>query len=94
MNLLSKKIQTTQNSKKKTKKIIKTEQKKNIIKKENNIQNSNQKIFSHLNKFKNTSNCSDNSGRKKSKTSMSPSLKNLILKAKGVSDCRKNKIKS
>ena len=92
VNLLSKKIQTTQNSKKKTKKIIKTEQKKNIIKKENNIQNSNQKIFSHLNKFNNASNCSDNSGRKKSKTSISPSLKNLILKTKGISNYRKNKI--
>ena len=92
VNLLSKKIQTTQNSKKKTKKIIKTEQKNNMIKKENNIQNSNQKIFSHLNKFKNTSNCSENSGKKKTKTSISPSLKNLILKTKGISNYRKNKI--
>jgi hypothetical protein len=92
VNLLSKKIQTTQNSKKKTKKIIKTEQKTNIVKKENNIQNSNQKIFSHLNKFKNTSNCLDNSAKKKSKTSISPSLKNLILKTKGISNYRKNKI--
>ena len=90
VNILSKKIQTTQNSKKKTRKIIKTENKNNVIKKVNNLQNSNKKLFSHLNTLKNMSNISENSERKKNKTSLSPSLKNLILKAKNITSYGKN----
>ena len=93
INLFSKKIQTTQNSKKKTKKIIKTDQKNNVIKKENNIKNNNnKKLFNHLNNIKNKENFSENSGRKKNNTSLSPSLKNLILKTKDTNNYRKNKI--
>ena len=90
LNILSTKIQTTQNSKKKTKKIIKTEKKNNVIKKVNNIQNSNKKLFSHLNAIKNIPNISENSDRKKNKTSLSPSLKNLILKTKNITNYGKN----
>ena len=83
VNVISKKIQTTQNSKKKNaKNILKTEKKNSVIKKANNIQN--KKLFSHLNTVKYISNYSENSERNKNKTSLSPSLKNLILKAKNV----------
>ena len=93
MNSISKKIQTTQNSKKKTKKLIKTEKKINVIKKVNNIQKSNNRLFTHLNTIKNMANFSQNSERKISKTSLSPSLKNLILKTKALNNnYRKNKI--
>ena len=92
VNTITKKIQTTQNSKKKTKKLIKTEKKNNVINKVNNIQNSNNRLFNHLNNIKNMANLSINSERKKSKTSLSPSLKNLILKTKCISNCRKKKI--
>ena len=92
MNIFSKKIQTTQNSKKKTKKLIKTEKKNNVIKNANHLQNSNKKLFSHLNTAKNISNISENSERKKNKTSLSPSLKNLILKAKNITYGKNNKI--
>ena len=90
MNILSKKIQTTQNSKKKSKKLIKTDKKNNVIKKVNNLQNSNKKLFSHLNTIKIISNTSENSERRKNKTSLSPSLKNLILKAKNNTNYGKN----
>ena len=90
VNIISEKIQTAQNSKKKTRKIVKTEKKNNVIEKANNLQNSNKKLFSHLNKVKNISNISDNSERKKNKTSLSPSLKNLILKAKNITNYGKN----
>ena len=92
MNIFSKKTQTTQNSKKKTKKLIKTEKKNNVIKNANHLQNSNKKLFSHLNTAKNISNISENSERKKNKTSLSPSLKNLILKAKNITYGKNNKI--
>ena len=92
MNIFSKKIQTTQNSKKKTKKLIKKEKKNNVIKNANHLQNSNKKLFSHLNTAKNISNISENSERKKNKTSLSPSLKNLILKAKNITYGKNNKI--
>ena len=92
VNSLSKKIQ---NSKKKTKKIIKTEKKPiNIIEKVTINKINNTKVFTHLNNIKRNTNNSENSDRKKNKTSLSPSLKNLILKTKGISNYRNNKIKS
>ena len=92
LNSFTKKIQTTQNSIKKTKKIIKTDKKNNVIKKINNIQYNNKRLFNHLNNTKNITNYSESSERKKNQTSLSPSLKNLILKTKGISNYRKNKI--
>jgi hypothetical protein len=92
LNSFTKKIQTTQNSIKKTKKIIKTDKKNNVIKKINNIQYNNKRLFNHLNNNKNITNYSESSERKKNQTSLSPSLKNLILKTKGISNYRKNKI--
>ena len=71
LNSFTKKIQTTQNSIKKTKKIIKTDKKNNVIKKINNIQYNNKRLFNHLNNTKNIT---------------------LILKTKGISNYRKNKI--
>ena len=82
-NYISIKDINTKNSKKKNaKNILKTEKKNSVIKKANNIQN--KKLFSHLNTVKYISNYSENSERNKNKTSLSPSLKNLILKAKNV----------
>ena len=92
LNSFTKKIQTTQNSIKKTKKIIKTDKKNNVIKKINNIQYNNKRLFNHLNNTKNITNYSESSERKKNQTSLSPSLKNLILKTKGISNYRKNKL--
>ena len=92
LNSFTKKIQTTQNSIKKAKKIIKTDKKNNVIKKINNIQYNNKRLFNHLNNNKNITNYSESSERKKNQTSLSPSLKNLILKTKGISNYRKNKI--
>ena len=92
LNILSKKIETSKNSKKKTKKIIKTEKKNNVIKKVNNIQKSNKKLFSHLNAIKNIPIISENSDRKKNKTSLSPSLKNLILKTKNINYGKNTKV--
>ena len=92
LNSFTKKIQTTQNSIKKTKKIIETDKKNNVIKKINNIQYNNKRLFNHLNNTKNITNYSESSERKKNQTSLSPSLKNLILKTKGISNYRKNKI--
>jgi hypothetical protein len=93
INLLSNKLQTAQNSKKKSQKIIRTEKKNNVIKKINkNVQNSNLKLFNHVNTTKKTINCLENTEGKISKTSLSPSLKNLILKTKGIANLRKNKI--
>jgi hypothetical protein len=93
INLLSNKLQTAQNSKKKSQKIIRTEKKNNVIKKINkNVQNSNLKLFSHVNTTKKTINCLENTEGRISKTSLSPSLKNLILKTKGIANLRKNKI--
>jgi hypothetical protein len=89
VNILSKKIQTTQNSKKKNAiNILKTEKKNNVINKVNNIQN--KKLFSHLNTVKYIPNYTENSERNKNKTSLSPSLKNLIIKAKNVNSYGKN----
>ena len=83
-----------QSSKKKTKKIIKTDKKPaNAVEKVINTKNINTKIFNHLNNIKRNVNNSENSDRKKNKTSLSPSLKNLILKTKGISNCRNNKMK-
>ena len=91
LNSLSKKMQS---SKKKTKKIIKTDKKPaNAVEKVINTKNINTKIFNHLNNIKRNVNNSENSDRKKNKTSLSPSLKNLILKTKGISNCRNNKMK-
>ena len=88
---LTKKIQ---NSKNKTKKIIKTEKKPiNIIEKVTINKINNTKVFNHLNNIKRNANNSENSDRKKNKTSLSPSLKNLILKTKGISNYINNKIK-
>ena len=93
VNLLSKKIQTTQNSKKKTKKVIKTDNKNNIFNPINTTQTNNKRLFTHLNTVQNViGNYSEKTERKKSKTSLSPSLKNIILKTKGITDQRKNKI--
>lgn len=93
INLLSNKLQTAQNSKKKSQKIIRTEKKNNVIKKLNkNVQNSNIKLFNHINNTKKTINCLENTEGRISKTSLSPSLKNLILKTKGIANLRKNKI--
>ena len=58
----------------------------------NNIQYNNKRLFNHLNNTKNITNYSESSERKKNQTSLSPSLKNLILKTKGISNYRKNKI--
>ena len=92
MNSLSRKIQ---NSSKKNKKIIKTEKKTaNVVKKVNNNKNINTKIFNNLNNLKKNPNNSENSERKKSKGSLSPSLKNLILKTKDINNYRKVKIKN
>ena len=94
INILAKSIQTSQNSKKKTKKVIKTDKKNNGIKKVNinNIQNSNKKLHNHLNGIKNGANFSENSERIRNKTSLSPSLKNLILKNKVINGHQKNKL--
>ena len=92
MSSLTKKMQTAQNSTKKTKKIIKTDKKNNVIKKINNFQYNNKRLFNHLNNTKKVTNYSESSERKKVQTSLSPSLKNLILKTKGISNYRKNKI--
>ena len=92
LNSLSRKIQ---NSSKKNKKIIKTEKKTaNVVKKVNNNKNINTKIFNNLNNLKKNPNNSENSDRKKSKGSLSPSLKNLILKTKDINNYRKVKIKN
>ena len=72
LNSFTKKIQTTQNSIKKTKKIIKTDKKNNVIKKINNIQYNNKRLFNHLNNTKNITNYSESSERKKVQTSLSP----------------------
>ena len=92
LSSLTKKMQTAQNSTKKTKKIIKTDKKNNVIKKINNFQYNNKRLFNHLNNTKKVTNYSESSERKKVQTSLSPSLKNLILKTKGISNYRKNKI--
>ena len=93
INLLSNKLQTAQNSKKKSQKLIRTEKKNNVIKKINkNVQNSNLKLFNHVNTTKKAINCLENTEGRISKTSLSPSLKNLILKTKGIANLRKNKI--
>ena len=92
LSSLTKKMQTAQNSTKKTKKIIKTDKKNNVIKKINNFQYNNKRLFNHLNNTKIVTNYSESSERKKVQTSLSPSLKNLILKTKGISNYRKNKI--
>ena len=93
INLLSNRLQTAQNSKKKSQKIIRTEKKNNVIKKINkNVQNSNLKLFNHVNTTKKAINCLENTEGRISKTSLSPSLKNLILKTKGIANLRKNKI--
>ena len=92
LSSLTKKMQTAQNSTKKTKKIIKTSKKNNVIKKINNFQYNNKRLFNHLNNTKKVINYSESSESKKFQTSLSPSLKNLILKTKGISNYRKNKI--
>ena len=93
INPLTKSIQTSQNSKKKTKKVIKTDKKNNGIKKVSSIQNSNKKLFNHLNAIKNGGpNFSENLEKIHNKTSLSPSLKNLILKTKVITNYQKNKI--
>ena len=93
INILAKSIQTSQNSKKKTKKVIKTDKKNNGIKKVSSIQNSNKKLFNHLNAIKNGGpNFSENLEKIHNKTSLSPSLKNLILKTKVITNYQKNKI--
>lgn len=92
LSTFTKKMQTAQNSTKKTKKIIKTSKKNNVIKKINNFQYNNKRLFNHLNNTKKVINYSESSESKKFQTSLSPSLKNLILKTKGISNYRKNKI--
>jgi hypothetical protein len=93
MNTFSKKIQTTQNSQKRIKKFIKKENKNcinNIIPSNNNC--SNRKTFNCINSKKKNRNYVITSKIKKISTSLSPSVKNLITKTQGISDCRKNKI--
>ena len=90
VNSFSTKIQTTQNSKKKTKKVIRTDKKNNVINKVNNIQNNNKKLFNHLNTIQTFAHFSEKTESKKSKSSLSPSLKNLILKTKGITKYQKN----
>ena len=93
MNNFSKKIQTTQNSQKRIKQFIKKENKnciKSIIPSNNNC--SNRKTFNCINSKKKNRNYVITSKIKKISTSLSPSVKNLITKTQGISDCRKNKI--
>ena len=95
MKTLSNKFQTSQNSRKKIKKYIRT--KNNINYKNNNIPNSNTnnssngKVFNYINsKAKNPPYVI--ASIKKSNTSLSPSLKNLIIKTKGISNYKKNRV--
>jgi hypothetical protein len=95
MKTLSNKFQTSQNSRKKIKKYIRT--KNNINFKNNNIPNSNTnnssngKVFNYINsKAKNPPYVI--ASIKKSNTSLSPSLKNLIIKTKGISNYKKNRV--
>ena len=95
MNTLNNKFQTSQNSRKKIKRYIRT--KNNINYKNNNIPNSNTnnssngKAFNYINsKAKNPPYVV--ASIKKSNTSLSPSLKNLIIKTKGISNYKKNRV--
>ena len=95
MKTLSNKFQTSQNSRKKIKRYIRT--KNNINYKNNNIPNSNTsnssngKVFNYINsKAKNPPYVI--ASIKKSNTSLSPSLKNLIIKTKGISNYKKNRV--
>lgn len=95
MNTLTNKFQTSQNSRKKIKRYIRA--KNNINYKNNNIPNSNTsnssngKVFNYINsKQKNPAYVI--ASIKKSNTSLSPSLKNLIIKTKGISNYKKNRV--
>ena len=93
MNNFSKKIQTTQNSQKKIKKFIKKENKNcinSIIPSNNNC--SNRKTFNCINSKRKNRNYIITSKIKKISTSLSPSVKNLITKSQGMSNCMKNKL--
>ena len=96
MNTLSNKFQTSQNSRKKIKKYIRT--KNNInYNKNNNIPNSNTSTSSNGKMFNYINTKTKNPGYviasiKKSNTSLSPSLKNLIIKTKGISNYKKNRV--
>ena len=93
MNNFSKKIQTTQNSQKRIKQFIKKENKnciKSIIPSNNNC--SNRKTFNCINSKRKNHNYVITSKIKKISTSLSPSVKNLITKSQGMTNCRKNKL--
>lgn len=92
MNTFSKKLQTTQNSRKRIKKFIKKENKNNINSIIPNNNNSNRKIFNFINTKKKNTNYIITSKIKKISTSLSPSVKNLVIKTQGNSSCSKNKL--
>ena len=92
MNTFSKKIQTTQNSRKRIKKFIKKETKNNINNiLQNNNSCSNSKIFNHINNKYKIPNYIITSKIKKIRTSISPSVKNLVIKTQEISNYNKNK---
>ena len=92
MNTLAKKIQTTQNSRKRIKKFIKKENKNNINSiLSNNKSCSNRKIFNCINNRRKNPNYIIASKIKKNNTSLSPSVKNLVIKTQGISNCNKSK---
>ena len=92
MNAFAKKMQTTQNSRKRIKKFIRKENKNNINSIiSNNTSCSNRKIFNCINNRRNNHNYIIESKIKKISTSLSPSVKNLAIKTQGTSNCSKNK---
>ena len=92
MNAFAKKMQTTQNSRKRIKKFIRKENKNNINSIiSNNNSCSNRKIFNCINNRRNNHNYIIESKIKKISTSLSPSVKNLAIKTQGTSNCSKNK---
>lgn len=91
MNTFAKKIQTTQNSKKRIKKYIKKENKNNINSILSNTKScSNRKIFNCINTRRKNPNYIMASKIKKISTSLSPSVKNLVIKTQEISNCNKN----
>ena len=82
------KMQTSQNSRRKIKRYIRKENKIKLNYKSNNIPNSintcNGKIFNYMNSIRKKPAYIITSKTKKSNASLSPSLKNLILKTQGL----------
>ena len=88
LNNFANKMQTSQNSRRKIKRHIRKENKNNLNFKSSNIPNNittcNGKIFNHINSIRKNPAYKITSRIKKSNASLSPSLKNLILKTQGM----------